>query len=70
MAATLEDAIRQAIKMYFEKNDDFGKLESQKERKYTKKYFDSVKEEMLGEKSVNKDHEKDSKPDKGKGLKY
>ena len=43
---TWEDAIVEAIRKYFN-SDEFEGLESMKSTKYNKKYFDSVKSEML-----------------------
>lgn len=43
---TFEDAIKAAIKTYFE-GDDYDNLETFKGKKYNKKYFDSVKSEVL-----------------------
>ena len=54
---TFEDAIRQAIKTYFEKSDDFDAFETSKDRKYSKKYFDGLKDEYIGKKV--EDHEKE-----------
>lgn len=47
---TESDAFRAAIKAYW-KGDDFEMAESFKDKKYNKKYFDSVKSEILGEKA-------------------
>lgn len=58
---TESDAFKAAIKAYW-KGDDYEMAESFKDKKYNKKYFDSVKSEMLGE--------KESKTDKMKKEKY
>lgn len=39
-----EDAIRKMIKMYWEQQDEYSEMSSLKGKKYTKKYFDSVRE--------------------------
>lgn len=70
MAATFEDAIRVAIKTYFEKSDDFDKFESNKERKYNKKYFDGVKDEFISKKDDSKELEKKLDSKSKKGPKY
>jgi hypothetical protein len=54
---TESDAFRMAIKAYW-KGDEFETAESFKGKKYNKKYFDSVKSEMLGTKDKKK-HEKE-----------
>jgi hypothetical protein len=54
---TESDAFRMAIKAYW-KGDEFETAESFKDKKYNKKYFDSVKSEMLGTKDKKK-HEKE-----------
>jgi len=51
---TFEDAIRQSIKTYWEKADDFDGLETSKNRKYNKKYFDSVEAEFLNKEDSSK----------------
>lgn len=40
---TFEDAVRKAIKAYW-KGDEYDNMESFKNKKYNKKYFDSVLE--------------------------
>lgn len=52
---TFEEAIRKAMKVYWENTDDFDGLQSNKSRKYNKKYFDSVETEMLGSKDGSKE---------------
>ncbi len=52
---TWDDAIKISIQRYFSKGDDdleYGKME--KDRKYTKSYFDSFEEERKNSKSSEK----------------
>lgn len=58
---TFEELIRKSIKQYFEKSDDFDEMESSKDKKYNKKYFDSVKAEMITKKDVITDKLKKAK---------
>ena len=58
----LSDAFIKAIKSYW-KGDDFEMSETFKDKKYNKKYFDSVKSEMVGGKD-KEDDDKKSKKDK------
>lgn len=58
---TFEEALRKAMKTYWEDKDE---LDSFKGKKYNKKYFDSLKEELVPD-SKKKDSMKDKKKDKG-----
>lgn len=40
---TFEKAIRQSMKLYWNKPEEFNKNASMKGRKYNKEYFDSMK---------------------------
>lgn len=62
---TFEEAIKQAVKAYFEGKspDNLNKL-SGKDRKYTKDYFDKVAEDQLTQKEVKKGNKKIEKADK------
>jgi hypothetical protein len=62
MAMTFEKALRNAMKAYW-KGDEFETAESFKDKKYNKKYFDSIKSEYIGgkdkeEKVKGKDKDK------------
>jgi hypothetical protein len=52
------DAFRAAIKAYW-KGDEYETADSFKDKKYNKKYFDSVKTEMLGDKEIKADKKKE-----------
>lgn len=52
---TFEEAVRKSMRAYWEDTDDFDQLETSKNRKYNKKYFDSVEEEMLPKKDQSKE---------------
>lgn len=53
---TFEEAVRKAMKVYWYHTDDFDGLESNKNRKYNKKYFDSIESEMLSPKDSSKEY--------------
>lgn len=55
---TMEDAFRKAIKKYW-KDKDFETAKSFKDKKYNKKYFDSMEKEFLGEQVSKKVTEED-----------
>lgn len=42
MGATMKDAIIKSMKMYWKGEKDHEALETSKDRKFTKKYFDSL----------------------------
>ena len=65
---TFEEAIRKSMKAYWEKTEDFEKLESSKDRKYTKKYFDSLKNSVLNKDTEEIEIESKSKKTKAKGV--
>lgn len=47
MGITLEDAFNKSMRMYWLKTDEYDSLTSNKNRKYNKKYFDTMETEML-----------------------
>lgn len=44
---TFEQAMQKMLKVYWNKTTDFEASESFKDKKYNKKYFDSVKEQFV-----------------------
>jgi len=69
---TFEEAVRKSMRVYWNETNDFDQLgTSQGGRKYNKKYFDSIEEEMLPSSSalaVKKEQSKEvlKKDKKGK----
>lgn len=61
--ADLRDAIIKSMKMYWKGDKEHDSLETSKGRKFTKKYFDSLKEsgEEAGEKPGLKDENMEKK---------
>ncbi len=57
MAMTFEKALREAMKAYWE-GDEYDNAQSFKDKKYNKKYFESVKSEVL---ETKVDMQKDKK---------
>lgn len=53
---TFEEAIIKSIKSYWQSNDDFDQMQTSKNRKFNKKYFDGVESEFL-----NKEDNSDKK---------
>ncbi len=55
----LSEAFIKAIRMYWEESEEFDELKTSKgERKYPKKYFDSLEEEFLPKKDKEKEEKK------------
>lgn len=47
MGVTFEDMVRKSMRMYWLKTDEYDSMNSNKNRKYNKKYFDSVENDMV-----------------------
>lgn len=60
---TWDEAIKESIRYYFDKGDDsLTHTEYDKDRKYTKKYFDDFEDEILNNSNaVDKTKHKDNK---------
>lgn len=61
---TFEEAVRKAMKVYWNKTADFDELKTSQNRKYNKSYFDNLKSSMLNKEA----EEPETKKKKSKGT--
>lgn len=47
MGITINDAIVKSMRLYWLKTDEYDAMTSNKDRKYTKKYFDGMEKDSL-----------------------